>query len=144
MFNNNKKEISKNSKPTNMDRNTIAKNTTIKGEIISEGDFRIDGNLEGDLKTNGRVIIGSGGVVTGTIDALNADVEGTFSGQLNVEKILTIKVSANISGDVIVGKLSVEPGATFNASCTMKVTNKELKIAHEKNPKQQQAKKAYK
>jgi|TARA_R110002126_G_scaffold291693_1_gene455355 cytoskeletal protein CcmA (bactofilin family) len=132
-----------------MERNVIAKNTKITGEIISEGDYRIDGVLEGDLKTKGRVIIGSGGLVKGNIHALNTDIEGTFSGQLNVENILTVKSSANISGDVIVGKLSVEPGATFNASCMMKVPPKVLKIedgkkSDEKQKDYKREKKAYK
>jgi len=121
-----KEEISKNKKPRKMERNVIAKNTTIKGEIISDGDYRIDGVLEGDLKTKGRVIIGSGGVVNGTVEALNTDIEGTFSGKLIVEKILTVKAIAKISGEVVVGKLSIEPGAAFNASCTMKAIVKEV------------------
>ncbi|WP_026776075.1 polymer-forming cytoskeletal protein [Polaribacter sp. Hel_I_88] len=127
-----KEETSKNKKPKKMERNVIAKNTTIKGEIISDGDYRIDGVLEGDLKTKGRVIIGSGGVVNGTIEALNTDIEGTFSGQLTVEKILTVKAIAKISGEVVVGKLSIEPGATFNASCTMKAIVKEVNKEDEK------------
>lgn len=125
MFNKDKKETFKLMKSNTMERNVIAKNTTIKGEVISDGDFRIDGVLEGELKTKGRVIIGAGGFVKGSIEALNADVEGTFSGKLNVEKTLTLKALADISGDVIVGKLSVETGATFNASCVMKSSNKE-------------------
>ena len=121
-----KEDSSKNKKPRKMERNVIAKNTTIKGEIISDGDYRIDGVLEGDLKTKGRVIIGSGGVVDGTIEASNTDIEGTFSGKLTVEKILTVKAIAKISGEVVVGKLSIEPGAAFNASCTMKAIVKEV------------------
>jgi cytoskeletal protein CcmA (bactofilin family) len=121
-----KEETSKNKKPKKMERNVIAKNTTIKGEIISDGDYRIDGVLEGDLKTKGRVIIGSGGLVNGTIEASNTDIEGTFSGKLTVEKILTVKAIAKISGEVVVGKLSIEPGAAFNASCTMKAIVKEV------------------
>jgi cytoskeletal protein CcmA (bactofilin family) len=127
MFSKDKKETSKTSKPNTMDRNVIAKNTTIKGEVISDGDFRIDGVLEGELKTKGRVIIGAGGFVKGTIEALNADIEGKFFGQLNVEKTLTLKSIADISGDVVVGKLSIEPGAAFNASCVMKASIKEVK-----------------
>ena len=121
-----------------MERNVIAKNTKIIGEIISDGDFRIDGSLEGELKTKGRVIIGSGGFVKGNIEALNADIEGTFSGKLNVEKTLTVKSIANISGDVVVGKLSIEPNATFNASCTMKVAPKALKTENETKSEQQE------
>ncbi|TXD50589.1 MULTISPECIES: polymer-forming cytoskeletal protein [unclassified Polaribacter] len=138
MFSKDKNETPKTTKLKTMERNVIAKNTTIKGEIISDGDFRIDGILEGELKTQGRVIIGAGGFVQGTIQALNADVEGRFSGELNVEKTLTVKAIANISGDVIVGKLSIEPGATFNASCVMKVVPKEVKKEDGKKTKQEQ------
>ena len=116
-----------------MEINVVAKNTLITGDIISEGDFRIDGTLEGNIKTKGRVIIGIDGSVKGKIDAINSDIEGNFLGELVVQKTLTIKSTAQISGDVIIGKLSVEPGATFNASCSMKGAIKELN-----NPNEQQ------
>lgn len=124
-----KKETNKKPNSEVMERNLIAKNTTIVGEVLSEGDFRIDGVLEGNLKTNGRVIIGASGNVKGVIATTNADIEGTFSGELKVEKTLTLKETANITGDVVVGRLSVEQGATFNASCTMKVPSKEIKLS---------------
>lgn len=109
-----------------MERNVIAKNTTIIGDIKSDGDFRIDGTLEGSLKTDGRVIIGSDGFIKGKIEATNADIEGKFSGELLVSNTLTIKATADISGEVIIGKLSIEPGASFNATCAMKGAIKEL------------------
>ena len=118
-------------KPRTMERNVIAKNTTFVGEVTSDGDFRIDGVLEGTLKTNGRVIIGAEGLVKGTVESTNADIEGKFSGQLSVSGTLTIKATSNISGDVIVGKLSIEPRATFNATCAMKGALKELNKANE-------------
>ncbi|MEE9406743.1 MAG: polymer-forming cytoskeletal protein [Polaribacter sp.] len=119
-------------KPKAMERNVIAKNTTIVGDIKSDGDFRIDGTLEGTLKTNGRVIIGVDGFIKGNVDATNAEIEGKFSGQLQVSQTLTIKGTANISGDVIIGKLSIEPGATFNATCAMKGALKELNSNEQK------------
>ena len=109
-----------------MERNVIAKNTTIVGDIKSDGDFRIDGTLEGSLKTDGRVIIGSDGFIKGKVEATNADIEGKFSGELLVSNTLTIKATADISGEVIIGKLSIEPGASFNATCAMKGAIKEL------------------
>lgn len=117
-----------NQKPKAMERNILAKNTKIIGDLQAEGDFRIDGVLEGTLTTTGRVIIGVDGSITGKVFCENADIEGTFSGELKVNKMLTIKTSAAISGDVVLGKLSVEPGATFNASCTMKGAVKELNL----------------
>ena len=115
-----------------MEINVIAKNTIIVGEIKSDGDFRIDGTLEGNLTIKGKVIIGAAGVIKGNIEAPNADIEGRVSGQLKVIKTLTVKATANISGDVVVGKLSIEPGATFNATCVMKGFTKEENTADEK------------
>ena len=113
-------------KPKTMERNVIAKNTSITGEIISEGDFRVDGSLEGTLKTNGKVIIGVDGLVKGKVESTNADIEGRFSGELVVHETLSIKGTSNITGDILIGKLSVEPGAIFNATCAMKGAVKEL------------------
>jgi cytoskeletal protein CcmA (bactofilin family) len=121
----------KTQKPKVMEINVVAKNTAIIGDIISEGDFRIDGTLEGNIKTKGRVIIGVSGSVKGKIDAVNSDIEGKFSGDLLVQETLTIKATAIISGDVVIGKLSVEPGATFNASCYMRGAIKELNKPNE-------------
>jgi cytoskeletal protein CcmA (bactofilin family) len=115
-----------------MERNVVAKNTTIVGDIKSDGDFRIDGTLEGTLITDGRVIIGADGFIKGKVEATNADIEGKFSGELLVSNTLTIKTTADISGDVVIGKLSVEPGASFNATCTMKGAVKELNSSNDK------------
>ncbi len=120
------KESKKTSENKVSERNIVGKNTQISGDIISEGDFRIDGTLEGTIKTNGRVIIGESGFIKGKVECTNADVEGKFSGELIVSNTLTVKTSANINGDVIIGKLSVEPGASFNATCAMKGAVKEL------------------
>ena len=100
--------------------NRIEKNTKIKGDIISEADFRIDGKLDGNVKTSGKVVIGKGGYIHGKVQCVNADIEGNFNGELQVSELLSLKASAVIEGTVSVNKLSVEPGATFNASCTMK------------------------
>ena len=134
-----------------MERNVIAKKTIIVGDIKSEGDFRIDGTLEGTLTTDGRVIIGAEGFVSGTINASNADIEGKISGKLEVIKTLTVKAVANISGEVVVGKLSVEPGAAFNASCVMRVVKEDEKNENDKKKQQtkqngshQKQKKAFK
>ena len=93
----------KSGKSRTMERNVIAKNSTFVGEITSDGDFRVDGILEGTLKTKGKVIIGVDGFIKGTIEATNAEIEGKFSGQLSIANILTIKATANISGDIVVG-----------------------------------------
>tara|TARA_R110002049_G_scaffold247287_3_gene421471 strand:+ start:1513 stop:1938 length:426 start_codon:yes stop_codon:yes gene_type:complete len=103
--------------------NRIGKNTKIKGDIVSEADFRIDGKLEGNVKTSGKVVIGKEGFIHGKVECVNADIEGSFNGELLVAELLSLKASAVIEGTVSVTKLAVEPGATFNASCVMKGKN---------------------
>lgn len=112
--------------PQVLERNTIAKNTSIIGDIKSEGDFRIDGSIEGTIKTNGRVVIGLEGSIKGTVECTNADIEGSFSGKLVVSQLLSLKKTAKISGEVFINQLLVEPGALFNATCVMDSGVKEL------------------
>ncbi len=127
MFNEKKEKT-----PQTTERNVIGKNTKIKGDIISEGDFRIDGIVEGTIKTDGRVIVGKSGDINGKIECANADFEGAFSGELIVQNLLTLKSTSKISGEVTIGKLSVEPGADFNATCSMRGSVKELKNGKQK------------
>ena len=104
----------------------IESSTSIKGDIVSEGDFRIDGTLEGSIKTNGKIVIGKEGLVNGGLSCNNADVEGKIKGNLFVSETLNLRSTCHIEGEVLIGKLIVESGANFNASCSM---NKEGKKA---------------
>jgi len=99
MFNKNKKNEASPEKKVS-GRNVIGAGTKIVGDLISQGDFRIDGVLEGTLKTDGRVIIGKEGFIKGNIDCTNADVEGKFNGEFMVSNMLTAKATANITGSV--------------------------------------------
>jgi cytoskeletal protein CcmA (bactofilin family) len=105
-------------------QNRINEGTNIKGDINSNGFFRIDGAIEGNVVTPNKVVLGKSGSINGTLTCENADIEGTFEGKLDVSGTLTLRSSANINGDAIVGKLAVEPGASFNATCTMKGNEK--------------------
>lgn len=106
--------------------NVIGKNTSIVGDIIAEGDFRIDGCVEGNVKTNGKIVLGVSAKVEGKIECFEADIAGKFNGELIASYLLTLKASAQIIGNVIISKLAVEPGAEFNATCQMKGSVKEL------------------
>lgn len=100
--------------------NRIVQGTTLKGNIETKDDFRLDGVLIGNYSSSGKLVIGSTGEIQGNIKCKNVDIEGKYTGKLEVEELLTIKSSAQIKGDVVVGKLSVEPGAIFEATCIMK------------------------
>ena len=116
---------------SNNQQNMITEGTIVNGDIISEGDFRVEGTINGSLKTSGKIVVGKTGLIDGNIDAENADFEGGFTGNLKLNGTLVIRSSAYIEGEVIISKLSVEPGATFNATCSMENGAKELSIKEE-------------
>ncbi|MCW5519971.1 polymer-forming cytoskeletal protein [Aureitalea sp. L0-47] len=124
------KKDKKNMEPT-ASQNRINEGTKLKGDIHSKGFFRIDGEIDGNVNTPSKVVLGKTGVITGTLVCENADIEGTFDGKLDVTGTLTLKATAKITGDVVVGKLAVEPGATFNASCVMKGSEKKTEVLQE-------------
>ncbi|QSW91291.1 MULTISPECIES: polymer-forming cytoskeletal protein [Flavobacterium] len=99
--------------------NRIVEGTSIVGDIVSKADFRLDGELIGNFTSQGKLVIGMSGVVKGEIICNNADIEGQFHGKIKVLEVLNIKATAKIHGEVLVGKLSIEPGADFTATCTM-------------------------
>lgn len=104
-------------------QNKISEGTKIVGDIKSKGGFRIEGIIEGNVITDGRVVVGRTGSINGTLICDNADFEGKFSGKMTIKDTLSLKASAHIEGEVVIGKLSVEPGANFNATCNMKGGN---------------------
>lgn len=126
MFSENKKTKSP-SKSTNQ-QNRIAEGTVIVGNISSEVGLRIDGEVKGDIKSSGKVVIGKEGKIEGSLSCKNADIEGVFSGNLNIIGLLSLKSTAVITGDVVTEKLAVEPGASFTATCTMGNLVKKLKF----------------
>ncbi len=125
MFSDKKDKQTRNMEPS-ASQNRINEGTELKGDIISSGFFRIDGKVEGSISKPSKVVIGKNGSVNGKLTCEDADIEGNFEGNLNVTGTLTLKSTAHIEGEVIVGKLAVEPGATFNASCSMQGAKKTI------------------
>jgi cytoskeletal protein CcmA (bactofilin family) len=108
--------------------NRIVEGTKITGDIVTQADFRLDGELIGNFKSNGKLVIGATGIIKGDVSCKNADIEGRFDGKIQVIELLAVKSSATIHGDVNIGKLSVEPGANFTATCVMNGGNKTQNI----------------
>lgn len=99
--------------------NTLASSTTIVGNINTETDFRLDGKVEGDIKSNVKIVIGPKGSVKGNIVADYAEIHGQVSGSLKIRTKLILKSTAVVEGDVTTQSIEIEPNAIFNGTCTM-------------------------
>jgi cytoskeletal protein CcmA (bactofilin family) len=113
--------------------NLIGIGTQITGDINSAGDVRIDGTLNGDIKLNGRLVIGPNGKIEGNVICQNADISGEIKGTVQVSEMLVLKATAKILGDIVTNKLSIEPGAVFTGSCNMGAIVKNILSAGEKS-----------
>lgn len=118
-----KNQLKAESNPNSL--NLINAGTEIRGDIISNGDVRIDGILKGTVHTKARLVIGSTGVIEGDIKAQNADVSGNIKGNISVDDLLSLKSTAKIHGDIITRKLIVETGGEFNGKCQMRTGGNE-------------------
>jgi len=118
----------------------IESSTKIVGDIYSKADFRIDGIVEGNITTTGKVVVGKSGKINGKINSSNADISGSVSGKIEVAETLSLMSESLIQGDIVTGKLSVEEGAQVDASISMK-SGKQLKAVEDKSENKIQSEK---
>ena len=91
----------------------------LQGRLEIQGDLRIAGNVEGDLKASGDVTIDPGATIQAAIEGANIAVRGQVTGNVTARRRLTLGGSGHLQGDVRVGRLTVEDGATLNGNVTM-------------------------
>jgi len=99
--------------------NRFVEGTNIKGDIESESNIRLDGELIGNLTTTRKLVVGPTGKITGNIICSNADIEGTINGTIKVDEFLYLKSTAIFKGDITTGKISIEKGAAFTGTHKM-------------------------
>lgn len=118
----NMSKLNTNSESINQSINIISEGTKIKGDVLANGDIRIDGELMGNISAKGRLVIGPKGRIEGQILCNNIEISGYVKGKITAGELINMKSTSQIVGDIIAGKLSVEPGSMFSGSCTMNGT----------------------
>lgn len=100
-------------------RNIIAAGTVIKGDIQSDGNIRVDGTVIGTLNCKGKVVLGNTGRIEGEVICQNANLSGEAKVRITVSELLSLQSTAKLFGEIITGKLGIEPGAIFSGTCKM-------------------------
>jgi cytoskeletal protein CcmA (bactofilin family) len=109
----------------------IGAGTTLKGDINSSSDLRIDGTIIGNIHSTAKVVIGANGVVEGNISGNQADIIGKVSGNVKAKDLLQLRSDATVTGNLYAGKLQIEPSAVFNGECHMGTNVVEMSGASE-------------
>lgn len=139
MFSNNQNNNMKNSTNNSSVVNMVGNGTVITGDIKSKSDIRIDGVLKGSVNTEGKLVVGSSGVVEGDVICSNADISGEIKAKITVSQLLSLKSTSKLNGDIVTNKLSIEPGASFSGSCSMGAVIKDIKHAEKQEKKEKTA-----
>jgi len=104
--------------------NRINKGTSFIGDIKSDSDIRIDGEVKGNIYCMAKVVIGEEGICLGDIVCAGLTVAGRVVGTLEVNGVFALKKTAGFEGDVHYEKLIVEEGATVSGSLTTRPLKK--------------------
>src|SRR5438270_1513871 len=91
----------------------------LQGRLEIQGDLKIAGNVEGDLKASGDVSVDSTATIQAAIEGANVSVRGQVTGNVTAKRRLTLAGTGRLNGDVKVGRLTVEDGASLNGNVTM-------------------------
>jgi len=97
----------------------ISKGVKIEGKLSCSGNIRLDGEVQGDISSQGVVIIGEFGKVNGQINADNITIGGMVTGTVRAKDKVVLEAKANLKGDIITKILMVEAGAIFNGNTKM-------------------------
>jgi cytoskeletal protein CcmA (bactofilin family) len=92
---------------------TVGKSTRIRGEIYSDEELFMDGEIDGTLEVRNRLTIGPNGKVKANVKAKELVVRGSIQGNVEAEDRIAIMNGASIVGDVRTAGIVIEDGAYF-------------------------------
>jgi len=101
------------------DISRIAAGVSVKGNITSPTDVRIDGNVDGCLRSESRIVVGEGSELKGSLYCNLLDFWGKMEGDIYVRDTLSLKSSSEVKGSIHARKFEVEMGARINGSISM-------------------------
>jgi len=104
---------------TGLAETIVGTSVKLKGNLKSDGDITVDGNVNGEIKTKGTVNIGPNAHIIASVHAKNVNISGTVQGNINASERLNISESGRVFGDITANILVISPGALFSGKSTM-------------------------
>ena len=105
----------------------VGKGVVFKGTITYNGTVRIDGTLEGEINTDGILLVGEEAVITAKVTAGTIVCKGKITGDINAKDKMKLRAPAIINGGVTTPMLSIEEGVLFNGTLEMEQVASSLK-----------------
>jgi len=97
----------------------VGKGVEVKGAIAYEGTVRVDGRVDGEIQTNGVLIVGEEAVITAKVQAGTVISKGKITGDVIATERVKLMAPAVLSGSIQAPIFSIEEGVTFDGTCEM-------------------------
>ncbi|HAW11728.1 MAG TPA: hypothetical protein DCX12_11885 [Chloroflexi bacterium] len=98
---------------------TLGVDDRLEGKLIIRSDLVVLGSIEGEVITTGDVSVEATAVVKARLECRNLSIRGRVEGEVTAQQRLRLAGSGSLQGNIRVGKLHVEDGATFNGTIAM-------------------------
>jgi cytoskeletal protein CcmA (bactofilin family) len=92
---------------------------TIRGELEFKTYFRVDGRVEGKVRSQAELVVGEGGVVEGEIEVARCVIGGEVRGTIRAGEQVTLHATAKVWADILAPALVMEDGAFLEGSVSM-------------------------
>lgn len=112
-----------NSQNSNEIETIIGPSVKVEGNFKGDGNINIEGMVQGSIKTNHNLTVGSSAKIKAEVDANNLFLAGEIKGNVRIKEKTTLTSSARIIGNLDTKILTVEEGALINGKCTMMPEN---------------------
>jgi cytoskeletal protein CcmA (bactofilin family) len=97
----------------------FGKGAQFKGVLTFEGSARIDGEIEGEIITQGTLIVGESGVIKAEITAGTVVVGGRITGNIHASQKIQLLHDSVVTGSLTTHSIIIEDGALLNGICEM-------------------------
>ena len=102
---------------------------TIRGELEFAESFRLDGRVEGQVRSAAELVVGERGVVDGEIDVARCLVGGEVHGTIRASERVILHGTAKVWADIHTPALVMEDGALLEGRVVMGADLRETKVA---------------
>lgn len=104
---------------TGVPETIVGATVKVEGDLASDGDIKIDGEVTGKIKTTKNLYVGPTAKIQADIEAQNAVFAGLVKGDIKIKDSLILQETGKVDGNISCGRLAIAEGAHFSGSCAM-------------------------
>lgn len=97
----------------------IGSGMKLVGDLTARGDLRIEGQVEGSVKTEGEVVIASQATVEGDVEGREVIVGGRMKGTLTAKRAARMEEGCQVDAEIRAPAVSIQEGGIVNGKLVM-------------------------